>query len=467
MTGGLVLLFIVAAFIGMYLVGRYKKCPPDKIMVIQGGGLGPGKKPALCLHGGLQFVWPIIQTYSFLDLKPIALSVDLRNALSKQNIRIDVPSSFTVGIGTQPEVMQNAAERLMGLRSDAIQSLAQEIIFGQLRLVVATMDIEEINTNRDKFLEQVSINVEAELKKIGLTLINVNVTDINDESGYIDALGKEAAAKAINDAKQSVAEKNRDGSIGEANALREQRIQVAKANSIAIEGENEAKIAIANSEALRRERTAEATKRAVASEKIQEAKALEEAYAAEEQAEKSRANREKATMEANIIVKAEIEKKELEIQAAAEAEQARLRAQGEADSVYLRMEAQARGVEAMLMKQAAGLYKIVEAAGGDTDRAVKLMLADKIETLLKTQVDAIKNIKIDKVTVWDNMNGGKGNTATANFLTGMMNAVPPMSEIFNMAGMDLPSYMGTKKNSGDEGPETLQLVDASKELDDI
>ena len=85
--------------------------------------------------------------------------------------------------------------------------LAKDIIFGQLRLVVATMDIEEINTDRDKFLEAVSRNVESELKKIGLRLINVNVTDISDESGYIAALGREAAAKAINDAKKSVAEK--------------------------------------------------------------------------------------------------------------------------------------------------------------------------------------------------------------------------------------------------------------------
>ena len=117
-----------------------------------------------------------------------------------------------------------------GLQMAEIQELAKDIIFGQLRLVIATMDIEEINTDRDKFLEAVSRNVESELKKIGLRLINVNVTDISDESGYITALGKEAAAKAINDAKKSVAEKVRDGSIGEANAQRDQRVEVATAN---------------------------------------------------------------------------------------------------------------------------------------------------------------------------------------------------------------------------------------------
>jgi flotillin len=87
------------------------------------------------------------------------------------------------------------------LAPEQIQELAKDILFGQLRLVIATMTIEEINSDRDKFLDNISKNVDSELKKIGLKLINVNVTDIKDESGYIEALGKEAAAKAINEAK--------------------------------------------------------------------------------------------------------------------------------------------------------------------------------------------------------------------------------------------------------------------------
>ena len=237
----------------MGILSRYRKCPSDKILVIY-GKVGSDKngqaRSAKCVHGGAAFIMPIIQSYQFMDLTPISINVDLKNALSKQNIRVDVPSRFTVGISTEPGIMQNAAERLLGLRMNEIQELAKDIIFGQLRLVVATMEIEEINNDRDKFLVAVSNNVEIELKKIGLRLINVNVTDINDESGYIEALGKEAAAKAINDAKKSVAEKDRDGEIGQANAQRDQRIQVAAANALAIKGENESKIEVAQSEAL-------------------------------------------------------------------------------------------------------------------------------------------------------------------------------------------------------------------------
>lgn len=451
-SAGIPILIVVAVLILFMLVlliaTRIKRCPSDKIMVVY-GKVSKAKdgthRSAKCVHGGTEFIIPLFQSYAFLDLTPISISVDLKSALSRQNIRIDVPSIFTVGISTEQGVMQNAAERLLGLKLQQIQELAKDIIFGQLRLVIATMDIEEINTDRDKFLEAVSRNVEGELKKIGLRLINVNVTDISDESGYIVALGKEAAAKAINDAKISVAEEDRKGAIGEANARKDQRIHVADADSQAIKGENSARIEIANSQSLLREKQAEAEQRAVAAEKINAAKALAEAYEAEMQAETVRASREKATQEADVIVKTEVEKKMIELQAEAEAERIRRQAKGEADALYAKMEAQARGVKAVLSAQAEGLAEIVKAAGGNPDDATKLMIADKIEKLVETQVEAIKNIKIDKVTVWDGGESKEGKTATANFLSGMAKSLPPMNDLFSMAGLNMPEFISPKE----------------------
>lgn len=439
----------------MGILSRYRKCPSDKILVIC-GKVGRDKngqaRSAKCVHGGAAFIMPIIQSYQFMDLTPISINVDLKNALSKQNIRVDVPSRFTVGISTEPGIMQNAAERLLGLRMNEIQELAKDIIFGQLRLVVATMEIEEINNDRDKFLVAVSNNVEIELKKIGLRLINVNVTDINDESGYIEALGKEAAAKAINDAKKSVAEKDRDGEIGQANAQRDQRIQVAAANALAIKGENESKIEVAQSEALRREKEAESMRLATAAEAVQAAKAKEEAYIAQQQAEQTRAALETATQQADIIVKAKIAKEQAEIEAEAKAEVARRTAKGEADALFAKMEAQARGAQEILVKQADGMRELVNAAGGNADSAIKLILANNMEELMKIQVEAIKNIKIDKVTVWDGGSKGEnGKTATADFISGIMKAIPPMGEMFNQAGMELPKFLGEKIDD----PKTL------------
>ena len=451
---GAIVIFVSFAAI----VSRYKRCPSDKILVVYGktgknkeGGINSAK----CVHGGAAFIWPVIQSYAFMDLTPIPIECNLTNALSKQNIRVDVPCRFTVGISTETDNMTNAAERLLGLSRENIQDLAKDILFGQLRLVIATMDIEEINADRDKFLINVSQNVEMELRKIGLKLINVNVTDIRDESGYIEALGKEAAAKAINEAKKSVAEQNRFGEIGKAEAdrdkdiriaetVRDTRVRTADANAVAVQGENKAKITIANSDAERREREAEALRKAIAAEKVQSAKALEEAYDAERMAETVRAQREKASQTANVVVPAEIEKEKAIIDAEAEAEMFRRKARGEADAIFAKMDAQARGINEILTKQAAGFDEIVKAAGNDPQKAVLMMIADKLPELVRTQVDAIKNIKIDKITVWDGQNN-TGRTSTANFVSGLMKSVPPLQDLFNMAGMQLPDYLGNEK----------------------
>ena len=441
------------------ILRRYRRCPSDKILVVY--GKTGRKSSAKCIHGGASFIWPVFQDFKYLDLKPISIECNLQNALSKQNIRVDVPCRFTVGISTEPDVMTNAAERLLGLQPENIQNIATDILFGQLRLVIATMDIEEINSDRDKFLASVSANVEAELRKIGLKLINVNVTDIRDESGYIEALGKEAAAKAINDAKKSVAEQNRFGEIGKAEAdrdkdiriaetTRDTRIKTAAANAMAVEGENNSKIAIATSDATRREKEAEAARIAVAAEKVQAAKALEEAYKSERDAEMARAEREEATRKANVVVPAQIDKEKAIIEAEAEAEQIRRKAKGEADAIYAKMDAQARGILEVLTKQATGFQQLVGAAQGDAQKAVLMMIADKLPELVKTQVEAVKGINIDKVTVWDGGKGENGKTATANFVSGLMQSVPPLQDLFKMAGMELPNYLKGEPKAAEE-----------------
>ena len=445
---GLILVVVGFATIAA-VIRRYRRCPSDKILVVYGKTGGGSAK---CIHGGGKFVWPIIQDYAYLNLTPISIDANLTNALSRQNIRVDVPCRFTVGISTEPDSMNNAAERLLGLTSNEIQELARDILFGQLRLVIATMSIEEINSDRDKFLDNISKNVEVELKKIGLRLINVNVTDIKDESGYIEALGKEAAAKAINEAKVSVAEQDKYGEIGKAEAVRDTRIKTSEANAIAVKGENNAQIEIANSNAFRREKEAEANRLATAAEKVQQAKALQEAYAAEKEAELARAERERSTQQANIIVPEEIEKKRRIIEAEAEAEKARVKAKGEADAIYAKMEAEAKGLYEVLTKQAAGYDKMVQAAGGDANKAYMLLLLEKLPELVKTQVEAVKGVNIDHVTVWDSGNGADGKGSTANFVSGLMKSVPPLSDLFDLAGMSLPEYLGKKTEVQDATP---------------
>lgn len=460
----LVLFVLFATF--MAFVSRYKKCPSDRIMVIY--GKTSGQQAARCIHGGAKFVWPVWQDYGYLSLRPMQIEVNLGNALCKQNIRINVPSVFTVGISTNPDIMGNAAERLFGQSPEQITELAKDIIFGQLRLVIASMTIEEINADRETFLKSVESNVAEELNKIGLQLLNVNITDITDESGYIDAIGKRAAAEAINQAKIDVAEEEKKGGIGEAeakkmqrisvskaeadaqsgeaNASRDRRIAVKQAESAAVEGENISGIEIAKSNALRLEQEAEAFRKGEAAKRVADAQIQKAQFEAEQIAQAARAEMEKEKQRAEIIVPATIHKQQVEISAEAEAEKYRREAKGEADAIYAKLEAEARGNFEILKAKGQGFNEIIKSCLNNTDAAAKMLLIEKLEAVVKMQTEAIKNIKIDKVTVWEGGHNADGKTSTANFLSGMMQSLPPLHDVANMAGIELPGYLGKVRN---------------------
>jgi flotillin len=237
---GLLIVFLALFAFSTFLLvaNRYKRCRSDQVLVIF-GKVGGGNT-SRCIHGGAAFIWPLIQDHAYLSLEPIQIEIPLKGALSAENIRVSVPSVFTVAIGTDLETMNNAAIRLLRLCTEDIKQQAGDIIFGQLRQVIASMHIEEINRDRDKFLQSIQLSLEPELKKIGLVLINVNITDITDESGYIEAIGRKAASQAVQKAKVDVAEQEKLGQIGIAEAEREKQIQVANANKVREIGTREA-----------------------------------------------------------------------------------------------------------------------------------------------------------------------------------------------------------------------------------
>ncbi len=503
----LVILFILV----ITFISRYKKCPPDQIMVVYGK---TGKQRASrCIHGGAAFIWPVIQDYGFVSLRPMQLDVNLQNALCRQNIRINVPSVFTVGISTDESLMGNAANRLLGLRQESIADLAKDIILGQLRLVIASMTIEQINADRETFLRNVEENVADELNKIGLHLLNVNITDITDESGYIDAIGKRAAAEAINKARVDVAEEERKGGIGEAearkvqriavseaeaqaqtgeanadrerrvavkqaeaaaqageaeadkerriavkqaeaaaltgeaNADRERRVAVKQAEAAAIEGENISAINIAKSNAVRAEQEAAAYQAAEAAKRVAEAMIRKADFEAEQQAQAARAKMEEEKQRAETIVAAKIDKEQRIIEAEAEAAKIETEAKGQAAAIFAKYDAEAKGNFEVLKAKGDGYRKIIESCGNDANAAAKMLLVEKLEEIVKLQTEAISNIKIDKVTVWDSPNGrADGKSSTAGFLSGMMQSLPPIHDVAAMAGIDLPKYLGEMKD---------------------
>jgi flotillin len=441
----LILLGLAAVgFICFFLIIFYRRCPSNQILAVY-GKLKSGES-VKCYHGGGTIVWPIIQGYMYLDLTPMIIHINLKSALSLHNIRINVPSTFTIAIGTTAELTNNSAVRLLGLSQKEIELMATEIIFGQLRLTVASLTIEQINQDRERFLDSIRTHVDPELKKIGLILINVNITDIHDESGYITSIGKKEASAALNQAKIDVAEAEKRGETGQALAQMEQRISVAQYNAQAIEGENKAKAKMATYNADLAEEQANADQRSKVAEqqaiaKIQEAKALAEIK----------------RLEAQEIVVNEIEKRTIEIDAEAAAQKNRIEAAGQAEAILLIKTAEAEGTQKILHAKAQGYKALVDACGNNSKDAATMLMVEKLDELVKLQAEAIKNIKIDKIVVWDSGNNQDG-SSTSNFMRNMVKSLPSLHDVANMAGMELPEYLGkltpeTKEVTQEKGNE--------------
>lgn len=496
------LLMVIAAVVilagfALMIATRYKRCPSNRILVIYGKtGAGQSSKT---LHGGGAFVWPLIQAYDFLDLEPLQIEIPLEGALSSENIRVSVPSVFTVAIGTDEESMNNAAVRLLGSDTPQIIKQAEDIIFGQLRQVIASMAIQEINRERDVFLEKVQTALEPELKKIGMVLINVNIRDIKDESGFIEAIGRKAASTAIQQAEIDVADQNKRGAIGVAEAERERavsvanaekvrdigtkdaereravklaelerdksvgeqaaqfeqeaqlrdkeremRVRVADANAKAVTGENKAKADIAATNAELRVKEAQAYE--VGEKRFREAQAavLEAQYRAEARAAAAQAQKIEAETRARLEAVANAEKAKTIVDAEAQAAMRKIDAEAQAAATFARLEAEARGQYEIMAKKAEGLKRIVDACGG-SQQAFQMLMLEHLDHLSETAAKAISNVKFDKVVVWDAGHGadGKGANATASFLKGLGNTLPPVLQIMkDIGGVEMPEFIG-------------------------
>lgn len=509
LTGVLVVFGVFFLFsIFLLFVRRYKRCPSNRVLVIF-GKVGQGST-AKCVHGGASLVLPLVQDYSYLSLEPIQIEIPLQDALSMENIRVNVPSVFTVAIGTETDVMQNAAIRLLGLNTLQIKQQAQTLIFGQLRQVIASMLIQDINRDREAFLKSIQASLEPELRKIGLVLLNVNITDITDNSGYIEAIGKKAASMAIQQARADVADNEKMGEIRVADAKREKDIQVANANKIreigmreaqreqqvrvaqlekeqkigeqtagyerdtqvknaerdmrvamsdanakAIAGEAKAQAEIVNTQAQLQVKQAEAYQLGETRKREAEAAVLEAQNRAMAKAAIAEAERIEAERRAQLEAPAKADKAKMIVDAEAAAARKRLEAEGEASAIFARLEAEARGQYELLAKKGEGLERIIQACGGSKE-AFQLLMLEHLDNLAETAATAISKIKFDKIVVWEQA-GKDGSSSTANFLHGLSRTLPPMMQVMkDIGGVELPEYL--VKLGGGETPSPATNV---------
>lgn len=237
-VAGIIVVLVVLSFIA--LMSRYRRCASDEILVVFGKA---GKKtvansttgksetvylPSKIIHGGGTFVFPIIQDWRKMSLKPIQIQTTVVG-VSSQMIKVTIPVTLTTGIGTTDELMQNAASRFLTTSTSEISDQIRDILIGGVRSLMATMTIEEINADRVKFLGSAKETIEIELNKVGFSIININNADIDDAADYIKNLGKKAATKAKAQAEADIAEEEKKGQIQIAETVKEKEIAVASA----------------------------------------------------------------------------------------------------------------------------------------------------------------------------------------------------------------------------------------------
>lgn len=467
-VAGLAIVFIVALAIlsVVFIFARgYKKVANDELLVVYGRGGNKKseeeiKNSKTCSGGGI-FVVPFFQDFKKISLKPMSVDIDLKSSLTKNSIRINVPSQFTVAIDTtDAPTLQNAITRILTMTEDEIRKQVEDIVLGQFRDVINTMDINEINQDRDGFVLKINKSVETELKKIGLIILNFNIKDITDEGGYIEALGKREMTSAMEKAAVDVSEQQRIGATGVSDNERQRDIKVAENNSAKDIGiatanrQTSVETARLKTEQISKENEYSATlAQSNAELAIKEAESRKEGETARARSDQAIYNEQKLAEQSRIeketVPQANVEKLKLEINAEAEAETQRIRARGDADSIVETATAQAKATKMQLEAQAEGFAKIVESFGGDNQAAMSAMMMEHLPEIARINAEAVKSMDFGKITLINGGgNGGQGGeSAVGDFMKGLFQSVPVVGEVLNSQGYDLPNFMGKKNDN--------------------
>lgn len=404
----LILIGVAAVVVVLTIIGimsRYRKCKSDEVLVVY--GKTGGGRSAKCYHGGSAFIIPIIQGYEYMSMRPMQIECNLTGALSSQNIRVSVPTTITVAISTDPDIMQNAAERLLGMGDKELSDLITDVVYGQMRLIISDMTIEELNSDRDKFLSKARADIDSELKKFGLYLMNINISDIKDEANYIVNLGKEAAAKATNEAEVSIITQQKLGEINKAKQLKEKETMVAETNKekdimlSATSLEKETKVAENNRQKVTQVTKIEADKQVEVSQLSTDCESKKAELEADKQINIAKANsrmesdKSKAEFDKDSkIAELEADKKIKISQAEAKQQEETAKAVANKDASITELNSQKEIRQANAMKDAqVGKNKASEEIA-KSDASLKIAKAEAEEKAGKASVESRANVQI-------------------------------------------------------------------------
>lgn len=488
---GIILAVIV--ILGLAFWARYKTVGPDQAMIVTGSFLGSkniqidesGRKLKI-VRGGGAFIWPVFQKAEFLSLLSHKLDVYTPEVYTEQGVPVMADGVAIIKIGGAIEDIATAAEQYMGKPIESLKGEAQEVLEGHLRAILGTMTVEEVYKNREKFAQQVQAVAAKDLMKMGLQIVSFTIKDLRDKHGYLEALGKPRIAAVKRDADIAEAEAIRDARIQKAKASEEgQKAELLRDTNIA-EAEKERDLKVASFKREQDTAKAEADQAYF----IQEAKSKQVVVEEQMKVELVKKNREIDLQEKEILVReklydAEVKKKadadRYAVIQAAEAEKAKK--MREADALQYRIEAEAKAVAEQKRMEGLAIADAERAKGSAEAEVVRLKgfaeaeakekLAEAFQKFGEAAVlDIIVKMlpelagkiaeplaSIDKLTVVDTGNG-EGATRVSNYVTQLMATAPEMLK--DVSGIDLNQLVHQLTHKKSDSAETKTVLPVSE-----
>lgn len=446
-----VIVAVILAFAILFAV-RYKTVGADDAMIITGSFLGSKNvhqaedgSGIKIVRGGGAFVLPIFQQKENISLRSHSLDISTPNVYTENGVPVMADGTAIIKVQSTTEGIATAGEQFLGKEDAELQKEAQEVLEGHLRAILGTMTVEEIYKNRERFAQEVQTQAAVDLKKMGLQIVSFTIKDVQDENGYLEALGK-----------PRIAEVKRDAQIAEANAMRDSRIQKASAERESQSAELLSQTQIAEStkdkelkvaDYKREQDTAKAE--ADMAYKLQEAKAQQQVMDEEMQVQIVEKNkqidldarevqRKQRQYEADISKKAEAERYAAEQKAEADKLTRVKNAEAEAEQIRLDGEAQADAIRQKGLADAEAKEKLAEAMEKYGEAAILEMIVNMLPEFAGKIAEPVSSI--DKVTVVDNGNGeGDGATRMSNYVTKLMSQLP--ETLKDVSGFDLKGML--------------------------
>jgi len=398
-----VLILAILAVLGI-IRANLKICQPNEVLIFSGRKriLTDGSRVGYrIIQGGRGFRVPIIEKVDRLILNTIPIDLTVSNAYSKGGIPLTVRAIANVKISSREPILNNAVERLLGKHLEDLQMLAKETLEGNLRGVVALLTPEEVNEDRLKFAKELVEEADNDLGALGLQLDTLKIQSVEDDRGYLDAIGRQSTASIISAAEVVEAENRELAKLAEADADR-----------AIVQAQNDVRIL----------RAKLATKASAEEAKIEVAAQVAQATAEQELAEQEIMLSEKR-QRAQVVVKAEASRQAKEEEAKGNA--ARILEDGQAE------------VDVLAKK-----LELWKEAGSDAER---LFLIQMLPDILKEVIKTVDNLEIDKITVVDSGGGGAGVPAVFSQIAG---ATPALLESLKTStGIDIAGLLSRASES--------------------